>query len=92
MSQLPEMVELSGAELDAVTGGAQGNGVANAFGNLIGVAAGVGVAVDSVSVLDNNTVQISLLDNSQIQVPIGVAVAILGAAGSHVSANQLRRA
>ena len=39
MDTLPEMVELSGAELDAVTGG-QANGNAIAAGGLVNVALG----------------------------------------------------
>jgi len=68
------LVELTDAELDAVTGGANAQG--NAFGGLINV--GLGAAVDTVSVLDNNRVNISLLDGSNVQVPIGVAANLLG--------------
>jgi hypothetical protein len=77
------MMELSDSELDAVSGGA--NGVGNAFGNVIGVAAGVGV--DTVSVLDNNTVTLNLLDGSHFNVPIGVAVAVLGTSANFIRGN-----
>ena len=75
------MNELIDSELDMVTGGAQGNGNGNAFGL---VAAGIGVNVDHVSVLDNNTVSI-LSHGVEFQVPIGIAASILG-----ISANAIR--
>jgi hypothetical protein len=75
------MYELNDAELDAVTGGAQGNG--NAFG-LVAAGIGVGVDIGDVTVLNNNTVNI-LSNGVNVQVPIGVAASILG-----ISANAIR--
>ena len=74
------MYELNDSELDMVTGGAQGN--AFAFGGLI--AAAVGVADVTVSAVNGNRVDISNIANGN-NVPIGIAVAILG-----TSANAIR--
>jgi hypothetical protein len=80
-----DLVELTDAELDAVTGGAQGNGLGNAFG-LVAAAIGAGVAIDDLRLLNNNTVNV--LSNGVdvgVVVPIGIAASILG-----FSANALR--
>ena len=74
------MYELIDSELDMVTGGAQGNG--NAFGGLIAAAVGVGDV--TVSAVNGNRVNISNIANGN-NVPIGIAVAILG-----TSANAIR--
>ena len=75
------MYELSDSELDMVTGGAQGN--AFAYGGLIAAAIGAGVDTVTVSALNNNRVDIDVLNQSNV--PIGIAVAILG-----TSANAIR--
>jgi hypothetical protein len=84
MSQLPDMVELSGAELDAVAAGQNplqtlGQiGLVNVglqIGNLLN-----GVDVD-VSILDNNQVLVrNVANGNTIQVGAGAVVAILGGA------------
>jgi hypothetical protein len=81
------MYELNDSELDMVTGGAQG--VGNAFGGLIaaGIGAGVEIGDVTVSALNNNRVDILHGSFNQNNVPIGIAVAILG-----MSANAIRTA
>jgi hypothetical protein len=83
------MYELSDSELDMVTGGAQGIG--NAFGGLIAAAIGAGVEIGDVTVsaLNNNRVDISTANNSfnHNNVPIGIAVAILGQSANFIRTN-----
>jgi hypothetical protein len=78
-NHLPVPVELTDAELDAVTGG-QGNGVAFGAGGLAGVAAGVGVSVQDFlnNTLDNN----SVANNNHVVVGVGAAIAVLGGAAN----------
>ena len=84
MDQLPEMVELSGAELDAVTGGQNPLQTLGQIG-LVNVGAQIGnllngVDVD-VSILDNNQVLVrNVANGNTIQVGAGAVVAILGGA------------
>jgi hypothetical protein len=81
MKELSTMVELTGAELDAV---AAGRAIGIGVGGLAGVGVGVEVGditVDDVVRVDHNTVEIN-----ENNVAIGVAAAILG-----VSANFIRQ-
>jgi hypothetical protein len=79
------MYELSDSELDMVTGGAQGN--AFAFGGLIAAAIGAGVDIGDVtlSALNNNRVDIDVLNQSNV--PIGIAVAVLGQSANFIRNN-----
>ncbi len=71
MAKLPELTELSDAELDAVAAGANPN---VQVGDL--VAANV-----NVSALNGNTVTLTdVLSQNNVQVPIGIAVALLSGA------------
>jgi len=81
------MYELSDSELDMVTGGAQGN--AFAFGGLIAAAIGAGVEIGDVTVsaLNNNRVDIANGSFNQNNVPIGIAVAILGQSANFIRTN-----
>jgi len=90
---MTEMYELNDAELDAVAAGAgQGQGGGVGIGGLIGAGVGVGnvsVDVSDVSVLDNNTVTLqNFLNNNDVQVPIGIAAAVLGISAAAVRAIQ----
>jgi len=72
------MYELSDRELDMVAGG-QGNGVG--IGGLIGAGIGIGkIEVDpTITAVNGNTVTLdNFLNNNNVQVPIGIAVALLG--------------
>jgi hypothetical protein len=91
MDQLPEMVELSGAELDAVTGG-QANGVATAAGGLVNVALGAA----NVDVLRNANINVDIIDDITIRnvannnnVSVGALIQILGG-GAAVITRQLQ--
>jgi hypothetical protein len=82
MTKLREMVELSGAELDAVSGGERGQGGGLGLGGaagLVAVAAGVGAGVGigniDVDVIDDVVIQ-DLLNSNDIA--IGVAANLLG--------------
>jgi hypothetical protein len=90
MDQLPEMVELSGAELDAVTGG-QANGVAVAAGGLVNVALGAA----NVDVLRNSNINVDIIDDITIRnvannnnVSVGALIQVLGG-GAAVITRQL---
>ena len=79
MTQLREIMELSGADLDAVSGGGQANGVGTAAGGLVNVALGAA----NVSVLDG--AEISVLDGFSIQdvanennISVGAVIQVLG--------------
>jgi hypothetical protein len=84
MSQLTDMVELSGAELDAVAAGQNPLQTLGQIG-LVNVGAQIGnllngVDVD-VSILDNNQVLVrNVANGNTIQVGAGAVVAILGGA------------
>ena len=84
MTQLPTMVELTAAELDAVYGGAPP--MINA-GNLIGVQLG-DVTLNRVVSVDRNDVTIEVEDNEivkNVNVVAGIAVAVLsGATGNGI--------
>jgi hypothetical protein len=91
MSQLPEMVELSGAELDAVTGG-QANGNAVAAGGLVNVALGA-VNVDvlrnaDIDVIDDVTVTLRDIANHN-NVSVGALIQVLGG-GAAIITRQLQ--
>jgi hypothetical protein len=91
MSQLLEMVELSGAELDAVTGG-QANGVAVAAGGLVNVALGA-VNVDvlrnaDIDVIDDVTVTLRDIANHN-NVSVGALIQVLGG-GAAIITRQLQ--
>jgi hypothetical protein len=80
MYQLPEMVELSGAELDAVTGG-QAQGGAVAAGGLVNVALGAA----NVDVLRNADIDVDIIDDVTIRnvannnnVSVGAIIQLLG--------------
>ena len=80
-------VELTEAELDAVAAGAAGGNALRALGQigLIDVGAQIADLLDvddvTVSILDNNQVQITNVANGNtIQVGAGAAIAILGGA------------
>jgi hypothetical protein len=80
MYQLPEMVELSGAELDAVTGG-QAQGRAVAAGGLVNVALGAA----NVDVLRNADIDVDIIDDVTIRnvannnnVSVGAIIQLLG--------------
>jgi hypothetical protein len=88
MSQLPEMVELSGAELDAV---AAGQNPLQALGQigLVNVGAQISDLLNgspiTVSILDNNQVEIrNVLNGNTVQVGAGAVVAILGGAAGGI--------
>jgi len=90
MSQLPDMVELSGAELDAVTGG-QANGNAVAAGGLVNVALGP-TNVDvlrnaNIDVIDDVTVTLRDIANHN-NVSVGALIQVLGG-GAAVITRQL---
>jgi hypothetical protein len=91
MSELVEMVELSGAELDAVTGG-QANGVAVAAGGLVNVALGAA----NVDVLRNANINLNDLVDITIRnvannnnISVGAVLQILGG-GAAVITRQLQ--
>jgi hypothetical protein len=91
MSELAEMVELSGAELDAVTGG-QANGVAVAAGGLVNVALGAA----NVDVLRNANINLNDLVDITIRnvannnnISVGAVLQILGG-GAAVITRQLQ--
>jgi hypothetical protein len=91
MSQLPEMVELSGAELDAVTGG-QANGNAVAAGGLVNVALGP-TNVDvlrgaNIDVIDDVTVTLRDIANHN-NVSVGALIQVLGG-GAAIITRQLQ--
>ena len=91
MSQLTDMVELSGAELDAVTGG-QANGVAVAAGGLVNVALGA-VNVDvlrnaDIDVIDDVTVTLRDIANHN-NVSVGALIQVLGG-GAAIITRQLQ--
>jgi hypothetical protein len=74
MTQVTEMVELSGAELDAVSGGQAG-----AAGGLVNLA----LSTEDISILNNN--HINVLDNVTIRdvannndISVGALINILG--------------
>jgi hypothetical protein len=74
MTELPVPVELTDAELDAVAAGAaQGNGV----GGLVGIGVGANDVVHDVL----NNADISILNNNNVEVGVGAALAVLGGAG-----------
>jgi hypothetical protein len=80
MYQLPEMVELSGAELDAVTGG-QAQGGAVAAGGLVNVALGAA----NVDVLRAANINVDIIDDVTIRnvannnnVSVGAIIQLLG--------------
>ena len=90
MSQLPDMVELSGAELDAVTGG-QANGNAVAAGGLVNVALGP-TNVDvlrnaNIDVIDDVTITLRDIANHN-NVSVGALIQVLGG-GAAVITRQL---
>jgi hypothetical protein len=87
MSQLPDMVELSGAELDAVTGG-QANGNAVAAGGLVNVALGP-TNVDvlrnaNIEVIDDVTVTLQDIANHN-NVSVGALIQVLGGGGAVIT-------
>jgi hypothetical protein len=87
MSKLPEMVELSGAELDAVTGG-QANGNAVAAGGLVNVALGP-TNVDvlrnaNIEVIDDVTVTLQDIANHN-NVSVGALIQVLGGGGAVIT-------
>lgn len=91
MSELPDMVELSGAELDAVTGG-QANGNAVAAGGLVNVALGA-VNVDvlrnaDIDVIDDVTVTLRDIANHN-NVSVGALIQVLGG-GAAIITRQLQ--
>ena len=91
MSELPDMVELSGAELDAVTGG-QANGNAVAAGGLVNVALGP-TNVDvlrnaNIDVIDDVTVTLRDIANHN-NVSVGALIQVLGG-GAAVITRQLQ--
>ena len=80
MSQLPEMVELSGAELDAVTGGQ-----AVAAGGLVNLA----LSDINVDVLRNANINVDIIDDVTIRnvannnnISVGALIQILGGPGA----------
>jgi hypothetical protein len=80
MTRLPEMVELSGADLDAVAGG-QANGVATAAGGLVNVALGAA----NVEVLRNADIDVDILNDLTIKnianhnnISVGALIQVLG--------------
>jgi len=77
------MYELNDSELDMVTGGAQGN--AFAYGGLIAAAIGAGVEIGDVTVSALNNNRVDILNNSNV--PIGIAVAVLGQSANFILAN-----
>jgi hypothetical protein len=91
MSELPDMVELSGAELDAVTGG-QANGNAIAAGGLVNVALGpTNVEVlrnANIDVIDDVTVTLRDIANHN-NVSVGALIQVLGG-GAAVITRQLQ--
>ena len=91
MSQLPDMVELSDAELDAVTGG-QANGNAVAAGGLVNVALGP-TNVDvlrnaNIDVIDDVTITLRDIANHN-NVSVGALIQVLGG-GAAVITRQLQ--
>jgi len=75
MSELGRPIELTGAELDAVAAGQQTNhGV-----GLVVVGANVG-PITVTDVLSHNAVLNNSANGNTVQVPIGVAVAVLSGA------------
>jgi hypothetical protein len=87
MNQLAEMVELSGAELDAVTGG-QAEGVAVAAGGLVNVALGAA----NVDVLRAANINVDIIDDITIRnvannnnVSVGALIQILGGAAAVIT-------
>jgi hypothetical protein len=81
------MYELNDREIDMVAGG-QGSGFG--LGGLIGAGVGIGsVNVDISDVVDvnNNTVTLNnFLNQNNVQVPIGIAAAVLGISATAVRA------
>lgn len=91
MSELPKMVELSDAELDAVTGG-QANGNAVAAGGLVNVALGP-TNVDvlrgaNIDVIDDVTITLRDIANNN-NVSVGALIQVLGG-GAAVITRQLQ--
>jgi hypothetical protein len=91
MSQLPDMVELSGAELDAVTGG-QANGNAVAAGGLVNIALGP-TNVDvlrnaNIDVIDDVTITLRDIANHN-NVSVGALIQVLGG-GAAIITRQLQ--
>jgi hypothetical protein len=91
MSELLKMVELSGAELDAVTGG-QANGNAVAAGGLVNVALGP-TNVDvlrgaNIDVIDDVTVTLRDIANHN-NVSVGALIQVLGG-GAAIITRQLQ--
>jgi hypothetical protein len=87
MDQLPEMIELSGAELDAVTGG-QAEGVAVAAGGLVNVALGAA----NVDVLRAANINVDIIDDITIRnvannnnVSVGALIQVLGGAAAVIT-------
>ena len=87
MYQLPEMIELSGAELDAVTGG-QAEGVAVAAGGLVNVALGAA----NVDVLRAANINVDIIDDITIRnvannnnVSVGALIQVLGGAAAVIT-------
>ena len=91
MHQLHEMVELSFAELDALTGG-QSNGDATAAGGLVNVVLGAA----NVAVLRTANINVDIIDDITIRnvannnnVSVGALIQILGG-GAAVITRQLQ--
>jgi hypothetical protein len=87
MTQLAEMLELSGAELDAVTGG-QANGNAVAAGGLVNVAVGP-TNVDvlrgaDIDVIDDVTITLRDIANHN-NVSVGALIQILGGGAAFIT-------
>jgi len=90
MDMVPEMVELSGAELDAVTGG-QANGNAVAAGGLVNLALGP-TNVDvlrnaNIDVIDNVTVTLRDIANHN-NVSVGALIQVLGGGAAVITGQQ----
>lgn len=84
MVWLREMVELSGADLDAVAGG-QANGVATAAGGLVNVALGAA----NVEVLEAADINVDIIDDVTIKniannnnISVGALIQVLGGGGA----------
>lgn len=87
MVWLREMVELSGADLDAVAGG-QANGVATAAGGLVNVALGAA----NVEVLENANINVDIIDDVTIKniannnnISVGALIQVLGGGGAVIT-------
>ena len=88
MSELHDMVELSGAELDAVAAGQNPLQTLGQIG-LVNVGAQISDLLNgspiTVSILDNNQVEIrNVLNGNTVQVGAGAVVAILGGAAGGI--------